>query len=268
MDSIEILVEVNAAGAGRIRLCYFIVSLLLICSAFLCGGFDSEGAFQPPPVAHAILRSDGRAWFARRMHLDLLAVSQGRASLLSQNAKTCTWQNSPVYSRLPNGECVLPRCCPVSGAFQTFCHRTRSFSSALPDVCDRHHPGPRLAVFLRGLSGSALWSCSKGIHGESEMGFSRVSPRPGSDIPFHPPPAGLSAGRGFSGRLKLANAVFQLSCDLVGVLVGRNVQRSANRDLHMSRARRNAFVLLQVKKPPQIDRNNGKVQLPGEQSNA
>lgn len=108
----------------------------------------------------------------------------------------------------------------------------------------------------------------QGVHGEPEMGFRRLGPRPRSGIPFHPPPAGLSPGTGFSDRLKLANAAFELSRDLIGVLVGSNVYRSADRDFDMSWAHQNAFVLLQVKKPPQIDRNNGNVQLPGEQSDA
>src|SRR5271154_6087289 len=50
---------------------------LLIRPAALGDGFDSDGAFQPPPTAHAVLRGDGRAWFAGVFFVVLWGVSKG-----------------------------------------------------------------------------------------------------------------------------------------------------------------------------------------------
>jgi len=68
--------------------------------------------------------------------------------------------------------------------------------------------------------------------------------------------------------LKLSNSALKLTGDLVRVPIRCETHRSANRDPHVAGPREDLLALFQVKKPMQVDWNDGDVQLFREQADA
>jgi len=233
MESIQILAKVDAARPGRSRIAPVGVHRFLVRPASPGYRCTCDGAFQQASRPHAVLCRDGRARFSRRLHLDLLAGPEGRASLLSQEPGASAGQDSKVDSRISHGVRLSSRGGAVPGPIQAVRDRARSFPGALYDVCHRHPARTRFSVLHRSISGSTLRRASEALPCGPEMGFDRVGGWDCSSVLSGSAAPSDTQGRIFSDRLKFTYTAFQFTRDFLRVLVRGKMHRRANRSVHM-----------------------------------
>src|SRR5260370_14903261 len=180
------------------------------------------------------------------MHLDLLAGTEGWASLLSQNPGPSAGKDSHAPPRLSDGICLPSRRRAVSCPVQTVCDCTRGFPGAFRDVCNWHAARTRFSLLRRSISGSALRRRGKAIPCGSEMGFDRADACACSSVLCGSPPDGAAQVGIFSDRLKFPHATLQFTRDFFCVLAPGETYRRANRHLHMAGPGENLFLLFQI----------------------